>query len=949
MSCDSTLFNVSVAAVSLLFVAPPSHAAACPAPSFAAPSSVSAVAGRIAVADYDVDGVPDVIVGDQIRYGDGTGGFVAGQAIPGVRAVVPVDLGGVTPPIGIKNEAPELLAESTTTAGRAIVGLGSGDRNAPFNLLAGFPAFGGPVLSGVTADLTGDGIPELVYSHGPATNTAFVWAGETMTPNWRPAVAPIDLQVGDATGMVAGDFDDDGIAELLMVSSSGNSLVVFNYRAGQYLRRNISIPGGPQGLAAADVNADGFLDAIVTTANGNLVTLLGTGDDLITNAGSSNVIGQPFAAPRTVSVGGDLRGAATGDLNGDLRFDVVLADRTGNRLVVLTGDGEGGFTAPTPLPTGSSAPASIALADLDGDGALDVLAGDEVDSVFTTRRNTCPSSPVDIEVTGLEVTQGISDIAGSVLLVADRRTFVRVHVRATTGAVDGVTARLSRIRAGGLITDRPLWPINPGAGITVRMSPDRKKQADSFLFELPTDWLGAGPLNLRVDVNPDQLPAETNYANNTKSGTVTLVATDPIKIQLIKVRYFVEAGSTGTGCGQAVETTDSELDAAESALRRALPAAKFVFSREPWDSGVSLACTIDTTPGTESGIFLRQLQEKYSGALQDRIRLAIYNREFIGGQADAIPGWFAVSSRSWETQVHEVGHTLGQSHKASPATPPCNAYDTPTGTVPYPYPDARIGGAAGTEQFMGFDPGDQEAGAWIFPRRIVGPDTGDLLSYCRDKWPSSITWAGMHAGIMDKFEPGDPTGDFLIVSGAYDPISTTVTAVKVRRYSQLGALQTPDPGVLRLRQLGAGGAVLADTAFAATPMTEGNLSSINVTVNFEPGTTLVAIVNSAGAVLASVPVSPTAPIVSNVSLSTGAAIGNAGPVIVSWAATDADGGSLKFDVLWSANGGTTFQPLASDITGLQLHGAGLPVQRHVRRCVRRRACRRARPGKRRRR
>jgi hypothetical protein len=901
---------IVIGLVSPLVISPSVFAASCTTPSFAAAIPVASAAGRIVAGDFDVDGVPDVIVRDQLLYGDGAGGFVSAQTVVGVRAVASVDLGGITPPIGIKNEAPELLAESTTTPGRAVVGLGSGGRGIPFTVLAGFPVFGGALLSGVTADITGDGIPDLVYSHGAATNNVYLWAGQTMTPNWQSTVAPIELYIGDARAMVAGDFDDDGIAELLIASTTGNALAVFNFRAGQFLRKDIAIPGGPQGLAAADVNGDGFLDAVVTTTSGNVITLLGTGDDLVTNPGSSNVIGQPFNLATTVTVGGELRDIAIGDVNGDLRFDAVVVDRAGKRVVVLTGNGEGGFIGSTEFPTGSSAPISVALADLNRDGALDLLSGDESDAVFVTRKNTCPGVSVDIQVTGLEVTQAISDLAGSVPLFAGRRTFVRAHVRAG-GVVDGVTARLSRTGADGIVLDRPLWPINPGARIAVKASPDRKKVSDSFLFELPSNWLSAGPLGLRVDVNPDRLPTEIGFANNTMSRTVTLLETDPIKIALIKVKYFVEAGS-GTGCGQTVETSDADLDAAESALRRALPAARFVVNREPWDSGLSLPCTTNIAPGVESGIFLGQLQEKYSGAARDRIRLALYNRDQIGGQADAIPGWFAVANRSWKVQVHEVGHVLGRYHVASPETPPCNAYTQPAGTRTYPYPDARIGGPAGTEQYLGFDLGDPGLG---FGRRILGPDTGDIMSYCRDTWPSDVSWVGMRDGIMAKFDPGDPTGDFLVVSGAYDPIARTISAMKARRHSQLGALEWPVPGPLHLRQIGPGGVVLADATFTPVPMTDGDRALINVTVNFAPGTTLIAITDIGGAILASVPVSANRPTVSNVSLSTGSTIGNSGPVTVSWVATDADGGSLRADVSWSRDGGTTFQPLASDVTG----------------------------------
>src|SRR5262249_28753188 len=56
---------------------------------------------------------------------------------------------------------------------------------------------------------------------------------------------------------------------------------------------------------------------------------------------------------------------AVGDLNGDGRPDLVLADF--NQVSVLLGDGTGTF-APRVEYAAGAAPATVALADLDGDG-----------------------------------------------------------------------------------------------------------------------------------------------------------------------------------------------------------------------------------------------------------------------------------------------------------------------------------------------------------------------------------------------------------------------------------------------------------------------------------------------------------------------------------------------------------------------------------------------------
>ena len=54
-----------------------------------------------------------------------------------------------------------------------------------------------------------------------------------------------------------------------------------------------------------------------------------------------------------------------------------------------------------------------------------------------------PAAGSNLRITGMEVTQGIQDLANSVLLVSGRRTFVRVYVKSDGPAVPGVTATLS--------------------------------------------------------------------------------------------------------------------------------------------------------------------------------------------------------------------------------------------------------------------------------------------------------------------------------------------------------------------------------------------------------------------------------------------------------------------------------------------------------------------------
>ena len=120
----------------------------------------------------------------------------------------------------------------------------------------------------------------------------------------------------------------------------------------------------PTGIAAGDVDGDGLCDLFFCSSDGTNVLYRNLGnwkfEDITASAG--------VACPGQHSIG-----ATLADVNGNGSLDLIVTARGGpNRL--LLNDGKGRFTEDQTFPGRESklASTSIAVADVDGDGALDI-------------------------------------------------------------------------------------------------------------------------------------------------------------------------------------------------------------------------------------------------------------------------------------------------------------------------------------------------------------------------------------------------------------------------------------------------------------------------------------------------------------------------------------------------------------------------------------------------
>lgn len=193
---------------------------------------------------------------------------------------------------------------------------------------------------------------------------------------------------GFQTSMVTvADVNSDGKPDLVVINcgscygppsiTHGGSVgVLLGIGTGTFQPAVTYRPGGitPLFVAVADVNGDGRLDLVVANRCGNngclsealVAVLLGNGDGTFQDA-VTHGSGGLFSSS-----------VAVADVNGDGKPDLLVANNCSNSACdgsvgVLLGNGDATFQAAVTYLTGGANAFSVAVADVNGDGKVDMM------------------------------------------------------------------------------------------------------------------------------------------------------------------------------------------------------------------------------------------------------------------------------------------------------------------------------------------------------------------------------------------------------------------------------------------------------------------------------------------------------------------------------------------------------------------------------------------------
>lgn len=289
-------------------------------------------------------------------------------------------------------------ASSTCAPSLGTVAVLLGNGNGTFKTAVTYGSGGYSATSVAIADVNGDGKPDLIVanrsadSSGSADGSVSVLLGngngtfQSAVTYDSGGLAPFGVAVADVNG--------DGKPDLLVINSSCNSNsncssiggetdgavgVLLNNGNGTFQTAVAYDSGGifAMAIAVGDVNGDGNPDVVLAQCSSNSEEICFGGSAAGVMLGNGNGTFQP--AVNYSGVDNDPLAVALADVNGDGNLDILMTNpssedhgQADGNVAVFLGNGNGTFQAVVTYDAGGLA-AGLAIADLTGDGKLDAV------------------------------------------------------------------------------------------------------------------------------------------------------------------------------------------------------------------------------------------------------------------------------------------------------------------------------------------------------------------------------------------------------------------------------------------------------------------------------------------------------------------------------------------------------------------------------------------------
>ncbi|MGH7580822.1 MAG: CARDB domain-containing protein [Gemmatimonadales bacterium] len=515
-------------------------------------------------------------------------------------------------------------------------------------------------------------------------------------------------------------------------------------------------------LAVSGLPAAVEADVSVTGPNGfsrrvrqsETLSALAPGSYTVAAAGVSTGAAQYLPSPSSQSVavdGADPASAAvvysTAPAGGG-SLAVTIAGLPSGTDGAVTVSGPGGFNRQvtasetlSSLAAGQYALTALAVSDGSDEyspapASQTVTVGASGTPMATVNYSTGGAAGFNLRVDGLYLVQSVQTYARGVPLVRGKDGFLRVFVSANQVNVASPSVRVSFYSNGLLVATETI----AAPGLSTPLGPDESSLGNSWNLDVDRTLIEPN-LSLVVEVDPDNLIAEGNEADNIFPAAGTPLAMDVRTTAPFSVRFVPIVTKADNRQGNVTAANHQEfLDVA----MRTYPLASFEADvRSPYTTTTDLPLQDDNANDAWGTILLEIASlpgaggaQYYYGVVNPAYSSGVAGVGYIGGGA-AI-GWDKAASKS-SVAAHEWGHNWGRDHA------PCGGAQNPD--PGYPYAGGEIG-------VVGYD---------IVGGDLKRADFHDLMGYCTNEWISDYTYNGvmtyrasesLGSGMRDAIQPG---------------------------------------------------------------------------------------------------------------------------------------------------------------------------------------------------
>ncbi|MBY0435396.1 MAG: FG-GAP-like repeat-containing protein [Cyclobacteriaceae bacterium] len=245
-----------------------------------------------------------------------------------------------------------------------------------------------------SGDIDGDGKPDLVIANSLGFSISIY--RNTSTPGTISFEPKVDFAAGVAPWRTAIiDIDGDGKPEIVVSNRFSNSVAVYKNTSstGSFSATTLASPVSfstgtePFDVSVGDLNGDDKPDIVALNNVSNTVSVF-------QNTTTPGVINSSsFSAKVDFPLGGTPYGLALADIDGDTKLDILATNSIANSTISILQNVSGGtinassFSPKVDFSVGLT-PAHFGLADFNGDGKLDLAVSNSSSNTLTLLRNT---------------------------------------------------------------------------------------------------------------------------------------------------------------------------------------------------------------------------------------------------------------------------------------------------------------------------------------------------------------------------------------------------------------------------------------------------------------------------------------------------------------------------------------------------------------------------------